>query len=178
MGSAQSFLSFLISFVVFFISLPPGWLVFLSLGFPLTGRKTHGVVPDAAASVRLDPLFDLFRLLHVRTSPCHARGFSLPAALRRVHGEAHRVGPVLLVGLRVLGFFFHRRISLCGFRPWDHRYVCRGFRRGSSQTRSILSPGTMTRGSVYARLFLVFSVLIIMAFVPFRRPHYSLFSFL
>ena len=38
--------------------------------------------------------------------------FSLPAALRGGNGEAHRVGPVLLVGLHVLGFLFHRRISL------------------------------------------------------------------
>jgi hypothetical protein len=40
------------------------------------------------------------------------RVISLPAALRGVHGEAHRVGPVLLVGLHVLGFLFHGHISL------------------------------------------------------------------
>jgi len=38
--------------------------------------------------------------------------FSLPAALRGGNGEAHRVGPVLLVGLHVLGFLFHGPISL------------------------------------------------------------------
>jgi hypothetical protein len=38
--------------------------------------------------------------------------FFLPASLRCVNGEAHRVGPVLPVGLHVLGFLFHGRISL------------------------------------------------------------------
>src|SRR5512134_1663983 len=69
---------------------------------------------------------------------------SLPAALRGVDGEAHRVGPVLLVGLHVFGFLFHGPVSLsvfCG--PRDHRYVCRGFIRGSSQIRSTLSPSML-----------------------------------
>ena len=74
MGSAQSFLSFLISFVVFFIFQPS-----------------------------------------LQACGCFSCVFSLPAALRRVNGEAHRVGPVLLVGLHVLGFLFHRHISLSVF---------------------------------------------------------------
>ena len=37
--------------------------------------------------------------------------FFLPAAFRRVNGEAHRVGPVLLIGLHVPGFLFHGRVS-------------------------------------------------------------------
>ena len=41
----------------------------------------------------------------------------LPAVLRGVNGEAHRVGPVLLVGLHVLGFLFHGRISLSVLWP-------------------------------------------------------------
>jgi hypothetical protein len=44
-----------------------------------------------------------------------SRVISLPAALRRVNGKAHRVGPVLLVGLHILGFLFHGRISLSVF---------------------------------------------------------------
>jgi hypothetical protein len=69
MGSAQNFLSFLISFVVFFIALPSLMTVLpLLIRFPLKLRETHGVIPDAAAPERLDPFFDPF-LLHVGTSP-------------------------------------------------------------------------------------------------------------
>jgi hypothetical protein len=69
MGSAQNFLSFLIPFVVFFISLP-SLMVVLSLlvRFSLNFRKTHWVIPDAAAPKRFNPLFDSLNLLHVGTS--------------------------------------------------------------------------------------------------------------
>jgi len=40
--------------------------------------------------------------------------------------------------------WFYLLECICG--PRDHRYVCRGFRRGSSQTRSTLSPSMLTRG--------------------------------
>jgi hypothetical protein len=70
MGSAQNFLSFLIPFVVFFISLPSLMaVVTLLVRFFVKFRKTHGVIPDAAASKRLDPFFDSLNLLHVGTSP-------------------------------------------------------------------------------------------------------------
>ena len=80
MGSAQNFLSFLMPFVVFFISLPSLMAVSsLSVRFSLKLRKAHGVVPDAATPERLDPFFDSF-LLHVGTSPLHL-GVFLPTGL-------------------------------------------------------------------------------------------------
>ena len=68
MGSAQNFLSFLMPFVVFFISLP-SLMAVLSLSVDLCPkfRKTHGIIPDAAAPERLDPFFDSI-LLHAGTS--------------------------------------------------------------------------------------------------------------
>jgi hypothetical protein len=70
MGSAQNFLSFLIPFVAFFISLPSLMaLLSLLVRFSLKLRKTHGVIPDAATPERLDPFFDSLNLLHVGTSP-------------------------------------------------------------------------------------------------------------
>jgi hypothetical protein len=62
-------LSFLISFVVFFIALSLMAVLSLLVRFSLKLRKTHGVIPDAATPERLDPFFDSLNLLHVGASP-------------------------------------------------------------------------------------------------------------
>jgi hypothetical protein len=72
MGSAQNFLSFLISFVVFFMSLPSLMAVLsLSVRLLLEFRKTHGVIPDAATPECPDPFFDSFCLFHIGPSLQH-----------------------------------------------------------------------------------------------------------
>ena len=148
MGSAQNFLSFLIPFVVFFISLPSLMAeLSLSVRFSLKLRKAHGIIPDAATPVSLDPFLDSF-LLHVGTLPRHfvltptgrasgcKRGSSSGQSSTSCRSSRSWLSPSSSY-LLVSRFFWTR-----------HRYVCRGFRRGSSQTLSTRSPSMLTRGSV------------------------------
>jgi hypothetical protein len=56
--------------------------------------------------------FSILSIFFIPAPRLDIRVISLPATLRRVNGEAHRVSPVLFVDLHVLGFLFHGHISL------------------------------------------------------------------
>jgi hypothetical protein len=102
-------------FVVFFMSLPSLTArdVFYRSIFVSNSGKHMG---SYQMPPRRNALIPFSILSFFMSAPrFNTRVFSLPAALRRVNGEAHRVGPVLPVGLHVSGFLFHRHISLSMF---------------------------------------------------------------
>ena len=117
MGSAQSFLSFLIPFVVFFISQPSLSAcdcVYRSIFVSNTGKHmgSYQMPPRRNALIPLSILSIFFM------SAPHILDRSRFLSTGRASGcrrEAHRVGPVLLVGLHVLCFLLHDHTSLNGY---------------------------------------------------------------